>query len=318
MRVANAQKLLPFSVVSLTKTAAPQLKELLRSRLPPIFNALKSSFVFLETVEVVNALKSIDRMKDIPLSKLRDVDYLESFIISSGLHASGGDGNYDSIEYEWPRSLDAFVGKGLQIWQYPIQFSKYLVFLSQFHIQSHLEIGVAYGGAFVFSAEYLKRFNPSLTSYCIDVVSPSLLVECYSRKRDFSYLTSKSSDLYERIDPQTNFDLVFIDGDHSREGVMRDFELVKDKADIIAFHDIVNFKTFGAIEAWDDVKNNYGNVYDFFEFTDQYSEILNKQPGNRLFGIGVAVRKTLCAKSLSELSRAGSKAKSNDPQSDRW
>jgi len=318
MRVANAQKLLPFSVVSLTKTAAPQLKELLRSRLPPIFNALKSSFVFLETVEVVNALKSIDRMKDIPLSKLRDVDYLESFIISSGLHASGGDGNYDSIEYEWPRSLDAFVGKGLQIWQYPIQFSKYLVFLSQFHIQSHLEIGVAYGGAFVFSAEYLKRFNPSLTSYCIDVVSPSLLVECYSRKRDFSYLTSKSSDLYERIDPQTNFDLVFIDGDHSREGVMRDFELVKDKADIIAFHDIVNFKTFGAIEAWDDVKNNYGNVYDFFEFTDQYSEILNKQPGNRLFGIGVAVRKTLCAKSLAELSRAGSKAKSNDPQSDRW
>ena len=305
MRDGNAQKLLPFSVVSLTKTAAPQLKELLRSRLPPIFNALKSTFVFLETVEVANALKSIDRMKEIPLSKLSDIDYLENFIISSGLHASGGDGSYDSIEYEWPRSLDAFVGKGLQIWQYPTQFSKYLVFLSQFHIKSHLEIGVAYGGAFVFSAEYLKRFNPSLTSYCIDVVSPSVLVKCYSRKRDFSYITAKSSDLYQHIDSQTHFDLVFIDGDHSREGVMRDFDLIKDRADIIAFHDIVNFKTFGAIEAWDDVKNNYSNQYDFFEFMDQYAEILNKKPDNLLFGIGVAVKKALCAKPLSELSKAG-------------
>jgi cephalosporin hydroxylase len=306
MKNGNAQKLLPFSVVSLTKTAAPQLKELLRSRLPPIFTALKSTFVFLETVEVANALKSIDRMKEIPLATLSDIDYLENFIISSGLHASGGDGSYDSIEYEWPRSLDAFVGKGLQIWQYPTQFSKYLVFLSQFHIKSHLEIGVAYGGAFVFSAEYLKRFNPSLTSYCIDVASSSVLVKCYSRKRDFSYITAKSSDLYQHIDSQTHFDLVFIDGDHSRDGVMRDFDLIKDKANIIAFHDIVNFKTFGAIEAWDVVKNNYKNVYDFFEFTDQYAEILNKQPGNRLFGIGVAVKKALRAKSLSELSKAGS------------
>ena len=85
---------------------------------------------------------------------------------------------------------------------------------------------------------------------------------------------------------------------------MRDFDLIKDKADIIAFHDIVNFKTFGAIEAWDDVKNNYSNQYDFFEFMDQYAEILNKKPDNLLFGIGVAVKKALCAKSLSELSKA--------------
>ena len=99
---------------------------------------------------------------------------------------------------------------------------------------------------------------------------------------------------------------------------MRDFELINDKADIIAFHDIVNFKTFGAIKAWVNVKNNYGNVYDFFEFTDQYSEILNKKPGNQLFCIGVAVMKALCAKTLSEVSKVGSKAESNDPRSDRW
>ncbi len=96
---------------------------------------------------------------------------------------------------------------------------------------------------------------------------------------------------------------------------MRDFELSKDKADIIAFHDSVSFKTFGAIDAWDHVKSNDA---DFFEFTDQYAEILNKQPDNRLFGIGVVVKKTLCAKSLSEPSKAGSKAEANNPQSHRW
>jgi hypothetical protein len=83
---------------------------------------------------------------------------------------------------------------------------------------------------------------------------------------------------------------------------MRDFELIKEKADIIAFHDIVNVKTLGAIEAWDLVKNMYSNDYDFFEYTEQYPEMLDKQPGHLLFGIGVAVKKALRAKPVSELS----------------
>lgn len=297
----TSEKLLPFSVVSFTKNSAPQLKELLRAYLPPVFKVLKSTFSLLESLEVDNALKNVERMKTIPLEKLKNVHFLHDFIISAGLHASGGDGRHDSEEYEWPRTLDAFVGKGLQIWQYPTQFSKYLVFLSQFQIKSHLEIGVAYGGTFVFSAEYLNRLDPSLTSYCIDVVSPSLLVDHYARKRTFTYITAKSSDLFVHIDPQTSFDLVFVDGDHSKEGVLRDFDLIKDRANIIAFHDIVNFKTVGAIEAWDWVKTKFATDYDFFEFIDQYPEIISKQPGKRIFGIGVAVKKVLNAKPLSEM-----------------
>jgi len=302
MAVDNAEKLLPFSVVGFTKNAAPQLKELLRSYLPPLFKALKSAFLVLEALEVDKALKTIERINDVPLARLVELKVLQELISRSGLHASGGGGNPESEDYEWPRSLDAFVGKGLQIWQYPTQFSKYLVFLSQFSIKSHLEIGVAYGGTFVFSAEYLRRLNPALSSYCIDVVSPSLLIEHYSRKRNFVYITAKSSDLFKHIDPQTNFDLAFVDGDHSREGVMRDFELIQNKTGIIAFHDIVNFKTKGAIEAWDFVKANFADTYDFFEFIDQYPEVMNKQPGKRLFGIGVAVKKSLGAKSSAELS----------------
>jgi hypothetical protein len=124
MSADDTEKLLPFSVVSLTKNAAPQLKEILRSTLPPVFNVLKSAFLFLEGIEVDKALKNLDRMRETSLEKLNDIQFLEKFIINSGLHVSGGNGSFHNMDYEWPKSLDAYVGKGLQIWQYPIQFSK--------------------------------------------------------------------------------------------------------------------------------------------------------------------------------------------------
>jgi hypothetical protein len=184
MSADDTEKLLPFSVVSLTKNAAPQLKEILQSTLPPVFNFLKSAFIFLEGIEVDKALKNLDWMRETSLEKSKDIQFLEKFIIISRLHASGENRSRHSMDYEWPKSLDAYASKGLQIWQYPIQFSKYLVFLSQFQIKSHLEIGVAHGGAFIFSVEHLNRLNPSPKSYCIDGVAPSPLVKHYLKKRD--------------------------------------------------------------------------------------------------------------------------------------
>ena len=50
MRVANAQKLLPFSVVSLTKTAAPQLNDLLMHLLA---RACKSGTIQHNSVDIL-------------------------------------------------------------------------------------------------------------------------------------------------------------------------------------------------------------------------------------------------------------------------
>ena len=82
---------------------------------------------------------------------------------------------------------------------------------------------------------------------------------------------------------------------------MSDFFLVKAKARLIAFHDIVNFKTLGAIEAWNELKENYGDEFEFFEFIDQYDELLAKQPNRKLFGIGVAVKKSARAQLIDAL-----------------
>jgi hypothetical protein len=75
---------------------------------------------------------------------------------------------------------------------------------------------------------------------------------------------------------------LFIDGDHSYEGVRRDFELyshlVKDKG-IIAFHDIVVHPPETGCEVsrlWNELKKR-----------SQYSEIINDRK-QRWGGIGVA------------------------------
>lgn len=265
------------------------LKEFTRQHLPPVFQALKATWTLQERLEVLRALKSIDGLQEIQPKQLQDAQTVEGLIKRAGLHKSGGEGE----EYEWPKELVSFTDKGLKIWQYPTQFSKYLTFLTQFEIDSYLEIGVAYWGTFVFTTEYLRRFRPGLKSYCIDVRVPSLLLNLFAQKRKFEYITAKSSELYSHLSPDTAFDLVLVDGDHSKEGAMKDFYLVKDNAKIIAFHDIVNFKTPGAIDAWQELKREYATEYDCYEFIDQYDELMAKQPDRKLLGIGVAVKKSL-------------------------
>jgi hypothetical protein len=270
-----------------------KLKDVLRRKLPPLFQALKTTWTLRERLRVSKGLEAIERLKALSIAELRDPLVVEGLIKAAGLHTSGADKAFPGQASEWPKELDPFIGKGIQIWQYPSQFSNYLAFLSQFPIHSYLEIGVSYGGTFVFTVDYLTRINTSIKAFCIDVRPPSLLIDQYAKTREFAYITDKSSALYHHLDPKTHFDLVLVDGDHSRKGVMEDFLLVKDKANIIAFHDIVNFLTPGAVEAWLDLKSQHADEFDFFEFTQQYAELTSKQPENQLLGIGVAVKKDM-------------------------
>lgn len=80
-------------------------------------------------------------------------------------------------------------------------------------------------------------------------------------------------------------DILFIDGDHSYNGVKKDFEmyspLVKDNG-IIAFHDIVENTTpkdSNVNRFWNEIKNNY----EYIEFVDDYNQID--------CGIGILIKK---------------------------
>lgn len=117
----------------------------MREHAPAVFKLLRFLGTWPELLSVASALKRIEELQTLPRSTLVNQSFLEGFIPSLGLHPSQGLG---TEEYEWPEFLSPCTGKGLQIWQYPTQFSKYLAFLSGFEIKSYLEIGVAYGGDF--------------------------------------------------------------------------------------------------------------------------------------------------------------------------
>src|SRR5439155_15058238 len=72
------------------------------------------------------------------LSHLED---LQALLLQLGLNDEG--------MHEMPPALHPHCGQGLRIWQYPIQFSRYLVELSRLEVRSYLELGVRHGGAFV-------------------------------------------------------------------------------------------------------------------------------------------------------------------------
>lgn len=137
------------------------------------------------------------------------------------------------------------------IYQTPDQISKALVYLSQFEINTYLEIGVFQGGNFLFVSEYLKRFNPKIqcwgidpTGFLNDEIRAIIETDLY-----LSYKAITSNDLKGQ-----SFDLCFIDGDHSAEWVRRDYENVGQFAKICMIHDIQEISCPDVVAFWETVK----------------------------------------------------------------
>lgn len=190
----------------------------------------------------------------------------------------------------FPRELSRFFGKGLFIWQYPNQFSRYLAQLSKFKIQSYMEIGVRHGGTFVTTVEYLNKFNPIKEAVAVDINDCPSASEYARLDPHISFLKADTtSDLFKRfVKNHSGFDLVLIDGDHSDAGCRNDFEIVKDKAKILAFHDIEPNAAPGVAKIWNEFKEAKKSDYLFFEFRDQYESVSGKW-----LGIGLAVKKDM-------------------------
>lgn len=232
--------------------------------------------------EFVSRVNQCDSLIDVQLRALRRLDIetinradLERFLPNLGLN--------NEIVDEMPASLSSYMGLGLKCWQYPNQFADYLKTISEWDIRGYLEIGSRWGGTFIVTLEILRKRISGAVGFCCDVIERSDILREYNHfSANWSYLqmSSASSDFSARVNAPV--DLVFIDGDHSYEGCMNDYEFARNRGvKYIAFHDIVNERTPGVRQAWSELKRDYRHV----EFTQGYSEVDGKY-----FGIGVLIQ----------------------------
>lgn len=120
--------------------------------------------------------------------------------------------------------------------QIPTEFADYLMMLTrQPPIKSAIEIGVWRGASSYLSCALLQRLQPDVEFHMVDVTDDTLAFDQFSEHLNLvKHIPATSLDFEGR-----EFDLVFIDGDHSYGGVQKDFLAVGRHARrVVAFHDI--------------------------------------------------------------------------------
>ena len=225
-------------------------------------------------------LSRIELIKNSSLNDLNDIPYLEKLIIKLGFNTE--------ILDEQPQIVKDNPG-GLLIWQYPNQFAKYLLLLKKLNIKSYIEIGCRWGGTFILTTEYLKHFNNLTKCIAVDIIDSPVKEYCENTQfTEFKQINTRSDDFDTYIN-ENFFDLIFIDGDHSYEGVKNDYIKCKDSGRILVFHDIDNDACYGVIQFWNELKHYESNNYTFYEFKDQYEDVFQRT-GKKYLGIGVMVK----------------------------
>jgi cephalosporin hydroxylase len=193
--------------------------------------------------------------------------------------------NDEGLE-EFPVSLHEYCGNGLLIWQYPVQFGPYLSFLAQLKVQSYLELGIRHGGSYVVTVEFLERFNPLTFSIGVDII-PCASMQDYqamNTRSSFICINSQSPEFLELLASVAPIDLVFIDSHHEESQCRREFAVLSQFSQMIAFHDVSNIGCPGIQTVWREIKQMPD--WTCHEFIDQY-------PGLGPFmGIGLAIKNT--------------------------
>lgn len=223
-------------------------------------------------------LSRVELLRGEPVHSLGDASRLVDLLKQLGLNDEGLN--------EFPEHLHPHCGRGLMIWQLPIQFGPYLAELVRHRVDSYLEIGVRHGGSFVATVEFLRRFRPGLRSAGVDIIpSPSMIeyaaAEPASQFLCVNTMSEEFDAVVRRLAP---IDLVFIDSHHDENQCRREFELVRPYANLIALHDIANTGCPGVGRVWAEIAA--GGDYHCREFVEQYSA-----GPNSYMGIGLAVRK---------------------------
>jgi SAM-dependent methyltransferase len=164
---------------------------------------------------------------------------------------------------------------GIGLWQIPGEIEALLEELKDKQILSFLEVGTFQG----FTYLLLKKFLTELNKYCSCLtIDPTK----WFKQKLFdlcgaNYEQKTSDDFVGK-----HFDLVFIDGDHTYDCALADFNNVGRHASICVFHDINDIyceercHKGGVPVLWRELRQLY-----------RHTEIKKQSDGQRIMGIGV-------------------------------
>lgn len=238
---------------------------------------------------IVNSVDTaVERIRALGAEDASDRSALEHGLIPAlGLN--------DEELQEMPPELAQFYGTGLHLWQYPSQLSRLLIWMGENarNATSYCEIGCRWGGMAILMTEWLMRYSDKFTEViAVDPMVQSPFLARYSEilagdgvqltyLQDFS-TSQPAHKLIDRVQP----DVVFIDGDHSLGGALKDHLMVRDVARIIVHHDIASDPCPDTTLLWSALKQLESGSWELDEFADQYDSV----DGNAL-GIGAMRRK---------------------------
>ena len=166
------------------------------------------------------------------------------------------------------------------------EFCRFIDFMRNKNIETIVEIGTADSATHLLLSELLLSKKKMIA---VDLeLRNRLLLKLFNSNQDLRIGIQGSSHSDKTIQKLSHalgnkqIDLLFIDGDHSYEGVKKDFEIYKSFVSnngIIAFHDIVpdsfsrtGIKTNSYVgevpKFWNEIKKNY-KYKEFIESDDQ-------------------------------------------------
>lgn len=152
--------------------------------------------------------------------------------------------------------------------QNAVELSLFLEWMEENEVKTILEIGMAKG--------LLSKLLTELGYHVEGITDNVDMLQFIPRK----LYTGKSQEISGKVG---EYDLVFVDGDHSYEAVKEDFKLYSKKAKFIAFHDTHNYPrldTRGVFDFWRETKNKY-----------EYKEFVDWKHPEQAGGIGVLIKK---------------------------
>lgn len=167
---------------------------------------------------------------------------------------------------------------GWKLQQVPEEYAELLLFFRNSKISFYLELGLGNGGSFALNTLYLSEklkyaVGVDNLSYGYMIGQNEFEIQSYINKinlktAQINFKKLSTDQYFERIKTSIiSFDAIFIDADHSYNGVKKDYINALrflNKGGYLIFHDINSKACPGVVRVWNEIKSKpYKNIWEF-------------------------------------------------------